>query len=46
MIANVPPKPQHSSGRAGVTNSIPSTFDSKSIGLEKNGSFSSDGLRF
>src|SRR3954469_7140835 len=27
-----------SSGRAGVTNSTPSTFESKSIGLEKNGS--------
>src|SRR5215469_1561730 len=39
----VPPKPQHSSGRAGAANSIPSTFDSRSIGFEKNGWCSSEG---
>jgi hypothetical protein len=31
----VPPKPQHSSGRPGRTNSIPSTLESRSMGLEK-----------
>src|ERR1700736_4224858 len=29
--------------RAGWTNAIPSTFESRSMGLEKNGSCSSDG---
>jgi hypothetical protein len=40
----VPPKPQHSSSCAGVTNSMPATFESRSIGLEKTGSRNSEGV--
>jgi hypothetical protein len=39
----VPPKPQHSSGRAGRTNSMPSTLESRSMGLVEKGSCNSDG---
>ena len=41
---NVPPKPQHSSGRGGVTNWMPRTLRKRSSGLEKNGSSISDVL--
>src|SRR4029077_6039236 len=40
----VPPKPQHSSGCAGVPNSMPATFESRSIGLEKTCSRNSEGV--
>ena len=36
VTENVPPKPQHSSGRAGVDDfDAPHTFDSSASGLEK-----------
>ena len=40
----VPPKPQHSSGRCGCTNSIPFTADSSRAGLLKAGSTISEAL--
>ena len=39
---NVPPNPQHSSGRCGFTNSMPLTVERRSMGFEKRRSTISD----